>query len=485
MGWMTVIGDLHGRTPPIRQESYLVLLAGDLLPDEGQGDFMEGPMRRWLEKCGCPVVAVPGNHDRRLAEARRDVLPQRDVGGRVQRDGQAGARAARPVGAGGQLLEEAAMYRVKIVERSKSKDRGKKLMTLEWEFPRKVLAETVTHRKNSDDWCDEFGFPGRTTTKELSKNSGSSRAIPLKRMIAKAMCDPYVPERFTINGAGMQGHGFAQGADHEACVERWLAARDYAVAAALNLCTEDVTHAIMRGMIEYADRIKGVRWQERIEQHLSPGRVCVHKQEVNRLLEPFGWITQIVTADMQGWANFWTLRTHKDADPAFQRVARMSYLAQRSLGFNELDYGQWHLPYVRPSEREGFNWIPPSPASVLSGLPWDYPYLIKASAARAAWVSYENHDKDGSEQAVLGTWSRLVGGHPKHASPVEHQATPMHPAWEASYPQLRSNLDGWLQARKLMKGERAFDFDPPEGEIESWGDLGPLDYKELNGGEEA
>lgn len=64
MAWMTVIADLHGRTPPVRQDSYLLLLAGDIAPDDGQYEWLDGPFRAWLRSLPCPCVAVPGNHDK-------------------------------------------------------------------------------------------------------------------------------------------------------------------------------------------------------------------------------------------------------------------------------------------------------------------------------------------------------------------------------------------------------------------------------------
>ncbi len=70
MGWMTLIADLHGRTPPIRPDSYLVLLAGDIAPDKDQQRWLDTDFRRWLASLSCPCVAVPGNHDRAIEEGR-------------------------------------------------------------------------------------------------------------------------------------------------------------------------------------------------------------------------------------------------------------------------------------------------------------------------------------------------------------------------------------------------------------------------------
>jgi hypothetical protein len=97
------------------------------------------------------------------------------------------------------------------------------------------------------------------------------------------------------------------------------------------------------------------------------------------------------------------------------------------------------------------------------------PDLIRHSAARCAWISYENHDKDGTPEAMDRTFSTLIGDFPKHASPIEHQGSPIHLTWEASYPELRSNIRGWVQGRKLIRLENVEQFCPGQEEIERWG----------------
>jgi len=49
---------------------------------------------------------------------------------------------------------------------------------------------------------------------------------------------------------------------------------------------------------------------------------------VNRILEPFAWITVIVTATE--WANFFTQRTHEDAQPELKHIADMMLAAYRA-----------------------------------------------------------------------------------------------------------------------------------------------------------
>lgn len=318
-------------------------------------------------------------------------------------------------------------YRANVVLHSKG-PQGQELITVEAEYPRIVIAEAVTHRRNSDTW----GYEGtvycdRLTTPDMSKNSGSSRAIPFQRMLKKVMEDPYIPERFSRNGAGMQGHGWLEGEEHFRAMREWLNARELAAVQATLL-----------------------------------HKIGVHKQDVNRLLEPFSWVTQVITATREGWNNFFNLRCHKDAHPAIQKMARLIYLRVRESRPQFLDWDYWHLPFVA----EPYRWLVGSLTTTFRHE--DFPLPIQTSAARCAWVSYENHNKDGSEEAVRATFARLVGQVPRHASPLEHQANPDD---EQTLRELgrNGNLAGWFQARKLLRDEYLADYNPSDEEVASWG----------------
>lgn len=320
-------------------------------------------------------------------------------------------------------------YHAKVLAHSVGPD-SQELFTVEARFPRKVLAEVVTHRKCRDAFGEfELTSSDRAATEDVSKNSASSRAIPVKRMIEAVMTDPYVPEKFSRAGPGMQAAGYLDGAaEHNEAVGAWLMARNAAV-----------RHA-----------------QELLD-------IGVHKQDANRLLEPFAWITQVLTADRVGWNNFFALRCDAAAEPAFQRIARMIYLLYRRSKPESLGYGQWHLPFVPRAERALFSWFPPGRVPAES-----IPDPIQFSAARCAWVSYENHDRDGTPQQMKRTFARLVAATPKHASPLEAQGTPW-PAASHMPDWAVSNLRGWLQARKLIEGERTEVYAPSDAEVASWG----------------
>jgi thymidylate synthase ThyX len=74
-------------------------------------------------------------------------------------------------------------YEARIVADS-TNAKGNRLTTMVVVFPRIVLAEFNTHRV-------------------FSRNSASSRAIPVEKMIAMVEEQPYVPEEWGSNQKGM------------------------------------------------------------------------------------------------------------------------------------------------------------------------------------------------------------------------------------------------------------------------------------------
>jgi hypothetical protein len=360
------------------------------------------------------------------------------------------------------FVMEVRMYRCKILKDSVSPE-GKRLTTFEIEFPRVVLAEVVTHRMNSDSWAADTAE--RTKTPDVSKNSASSRAIPLRRMIEKVMRDPYIPDGFPINQPGMQATLYATGETNGECVERWLQARDNAVSSALSLCDQETADSIFHELLEKSEfgtdlnvRLKRIRSMF----FSKSGTVNVHKQEVNRLLEPWGWIFQVVTATE--WDNFFALRCDEAAAPAFRKIARIMYVMRQRSTPKPLRYGEWHLPYVDEP-----TYTPDSGIFLWSD-------LCDLSAARCAWTSY--WPPDGGEgvndlEKAKRTLKKLRESRPIHASPFEHQACPMRPE-EVGRESLRSNLRGWVQYRKLIHGEATKEYRPSDEEVSSWGVTGEV-----------
>lgn len=252
---------------------------------------------------------------------------------------------------------------------------GYRLTTFEVTFPRIVLPEWNTHRL-------------------FSRNSASSRAIPVAKMIERVEKHPFIPEYWGKNQKGMQADEELSSPEKIKATAHWLEARDIAV---------DQAKALME--------------------------IGVHKQLANRLLEPFMWQTVLVTATE--YKNFFRLRCHKDAQPEIREIAvRMEKMYRES---RPLRVGQhfWHMPLM-------------DDAAELLDMGYTQEQLRDISAGRCARVSYLTHDGKRDPEADLALAQRLlVDG---HMSPFEHIAC------ASIEPHQSRNFTGWFQYRAFKEG---------------------------------
>lgn len=211
------------------------------------------------------------------------------------------------------------------------------------------------------------------THRLFSRNAASSRAIPVQSMIQAIKDSPAMPIHWGKNQSGMQAKEELTGIELDAVKDYWIQAADNATEIA--------------GYMSYAG---------------------AHKQIVNRLLEPFQTMKTVMTATCMD--NFFWLRNHEDAQPEIKELARLMWGALQSEDPVSLEPGDWHVPYFG----EGY-WLKGC------GIPLEDALAISASCC--AQVSYRKLD-DTLEKAHI-VFKRLVESKPVHASPFEHQATPM------------------------------------------------------------
>jgi len=272
---------------------------------------------------------------------------------------------------------------------------GKRLTTYECTYPRSIHSEILTH-------------------KVLSRNSASSRAIPTEKLIKRIEDDPFVPVYIGANQKGMQAGAELSEEDRALAVAAWLTTRDFCVSQA-------------RGLV-------------------STG---VHKQVVNRMIEPWMWITVIISTTED--TNFFGLRDHEAAEPHFQELARKMRAARDASEPKHLRAGQWHLPLFG---KDGCGHEDDWEALALYLAKNDqhlafkddagyYLTAAKISVGRCARVSYLTHDgrRDLKDDIVLH--DRLVVARPLHASPAEHvaQALDWPRWWHDRYPGNTSSVD--------------------------------------------
>ena len=255
---------------------------------------------------------------------------------------------------------------------------GDRLTTMIIKYHRFIHSEFMTHRV-------------------FSRSSSSSRAIPVNKLIQNVIDDDVYPIHWGKNQKGMQA--FKEISDIEQAKRLWEVARNNAINSARQLSD-----------------------------------LGIHKQVVNRLLEPFSTITVIVSGT--DWVNFFKQRCHIDAQPEIRILANEMFVAYANSNPLELYEGDWHLPFLKMQDFEEE--------------PFNISRQLEISAGRCARSSYLNHEgvRNLSEDVVLH--DRLLASEPKHLSPFEHQAL-VQPKSEYF-----ANFKGFKQYRRFIEEGRTF-----------------------------
>lgn len=311
----------------------------------------------------------------------------------------------------------------RVVADSIAANSGKRITTLEIEYPRFIHAEFMTHRL-------------------FSRNAASSRAIPVNKVIEAVREKPAMPIHWGKNQPGMQAKeevdnwdGFGQGA------YQWVGA-----------ATDMSARADLLNIQGY------------------------HKQIVNRLLEPFQFMKTVVTATE--FDNFFALRRHPDAQPEIMELAECMYQAMQQSEPEELQEGEWHVPYV-PTIRFGDGtrvycaWLKEfsDDRGTKTFEEITEEQALKISASCCAQVSFRKSDTSVDKAEKI--YDMLVNSKPVHASPFEHQSVPMKTS-HVNFGYERENgvthMDligafwsgnfcGWIQHRQLIDHNTVWNYE--------------------------
>lgn len=282
---------------------------------------------------------------------------------------------------------------------------GIRITTLELEYPRFIHAELLTHR-------------------QFSRNSASSRAIPVDKMLDHIKQHPAIPVYWGKNMPGMQSKEELEG-----------------------------TH-LAQAKLAWSNAVESAVFHSK--EMLDAG---LHKQYANRNTE-FAQTTKTVVTATE-WDNWFWLRDHEDAQNEIHELARCMREAMTQSAPLAILASEWHVPYVdREFDADDDYHI----HYFVGGEEVSLDEARMVSASCCAQVSYRKTD-DSLDKAKM-VFSRLIDSEPVHASPVEHQATPMictathlgdHRVWEAGVTHLdrrgrywSGNFRGWTQFRQLI-----------------------------------
>lgn len=265
------------------------------------------------------------------------------------------------------------MISAKILAHTKNLYSGDELITFECTYHRFILPEVNTHRM-------------------ISKNSASSRGIPISKRIQMVQDNPAFPVEWGQNQRGMVAQSLVSKETEEEARRIWLEAS--------------------KSAIEYAEKLN---------------KLNIHKQLANRVLEPFCWQTSVFTGMRKWFEHMFNQRIHPDAQPEFRELAvKMSEALQNSTPKTKVV----HLPYILPDEE------------TLST-------SIKAmvSVARCARVSYTPFNEETADlEKDIDLFFRLYRADPPHLSPFEHIAIVDESSSENYF-----NLNGFVSFRWMIE----------------------------------
>lgn len=273
----------------------------------------------------------------------------------------------------------------------------------------KILADSY--------FVDMFGTKHRITTFELmywrsihselmthrvfSRSARSSRAVPIEKMIDQVAHNPWGPKHWTKNCKGMQAQ-------------------------------EEITDP------KILNAVKSV-WEQTAKTNalLAKGftQLGLHKQDTNRILEPYTYISVVLTAT--DFDNFFTLRCSPMAQPEMQDLANAMKKAYEESEPKKLKENEWHLPYLSEEDLKEIE---------SKNFPFEFDkweFKLGVSAARCARVSYKAFDGTTDLQKDFDLFQHLRKN--KHLSPMEHQATP---DYRLDSKRMWGNLNGFKQFRK-------------------------------------
>lgn len=305
----------------------------------------------------------------------------------------------------------------KIICDSISKHTNQRITTFELEYPRYILGELNTHR-------------------QFSRNTASSRAIPVNVKCAQLITNGAYPVHWGKNQSGMQAKEEIDEQSKQKALEIWENAKLSA--------------------IEYAKQLHSLG---------------VHKQITNRILEPFETVKTLVTAT--NYDNFFNLRCHTDAQPEIKALADLMYKEYQFSIPMVIENGEWHTPYIQRL-RDKLNG---TLHYYVDGVEIDKETAIKISCSCSAQVSYRKNDT--SIEKAEKIFDKLVSANPPHLSPFEGCATPINLEFEESEDKgithfaysydgdknkrlipCSGNFQNWIQYRQLIANNTCYRYTP-------------------------
>lgn len=353
------------------------------------------------------------------------------------------------------------MIEAKIV--ADSSCNGHRLTSMVVTMPRFILAELNTHRM-------------------LSRNSASSRAIPLKKMVDSVQNNPFIPIAWQKDHSGMQGTEYLTNPSFiEEANRVWLDGRIYAVECASRLAiehklTKQLANRLLEPFMYHTVLISASEWENFFALRCPLYRIVGKKGEPynpefdfrsRKNLEKELGAPDIVVEAREKNTNedlAWLSLNEGQAEIHMMALAEAMWDARNESTPKELQPGEWHIPFedkIQYSVQDGeyTTYLPET--------------LVKIATAMCARVSYTVVGEEGkvpNYQNDIKLHDRLATS--GHWSPFEHCAKAMskdefemHYSGKSSYLKAAEgifpyeaygwsgNFRGFIQYRKTFNNE--------------------------------
>lgn len=256
--------------------------------------------------------------------------------------------------------------KVEHIQTSVCKLTGERITTLVAEYPRIIHSQLLTHRV-------------------FTRNGSSTRAVPINTSIQNIKDNP-VKFIWTGKKPGMQGSSL--GPEDSKLKDQ-----------------AELVHIIARENAFITAR--------------TLDALGIHKQHAGRYLETFQNIRVCITSTE--WENWDWLRIDADSQPEITELAEKIYKARTYGTAVELSAGEMHVPFVGrkrnpdTGELEYFELGTDKPLTKAEA--------INVSMSASAQTSYRKNDT--SLEKAEDMHAKLFAGKKVHASPSEHQASPI------------------------------------------------------------
>lgn len=270
--------------------------------------------------------------------------------------------------------------KVSLIAMTRNAYSNKVITTLLCEYPRYIHSEIMTHR-------------------QLSRNSGSSRATPFNIYCERIIKDPAFFAELGINRSGMNADSVLNKENAEAFKHEYMQLMHHTVDTAMS-------------------------WSAKYN---------LHKQIINRVLEPYVRTSTVITATE--WDNFlYTRAIAKGVEPVMHLLANCIKQAVDYANENAKD-GVAHLPFVTDNE---FN---------TCSLKDCVKHAVSRSARCTILSNVTKKLSTIEEDEKLYNW--LSSADPMHASPFEHIAFATK-----SYEPYYNLRGGWMSQRFVLDTQR-------------------------------